>query len=66
MIVLFQVVKEEYNKKGAVLGLHQPVDFESENITLDIPMEGITIDGWEISPLVRPVVSSCRYHIHPV
>ena len=31
--------------------------FESETITLDIPMEGIYISGWIITPLMRPVVS---------
>ena len=45
--------------KGAILGLHQPVEFESEAISLDIPMEGITIKSWKITPLIRPVVSSC-------
>ena len=46
-----------YEKKGAVLGLHQLVDFESDTITLDIPMKGISISGWTITPLIRPVVS---------
>ena len=25
-------------------------------------MKGITINGWKITPLIRPVVSSCMYH----
>ena len=54
-------MREEYEKKGAVLGLHQPVDFESDMITLDIPMEGVSISGWKIIPLVHPVVS-CELH----
>ena len=53
-----QVVSREYDNKGAVLGLHQLVDFESDLITLDIPMEGISTNGWTITPLIRPVVSS--------
>ena len=55
----WQVVKDEYEEKGAVLGLHQPVSFEADIITLGIPRSGITIKGWEITPLISPVVSSC-------
>ena len=53
------MIKNEYNEKGAQPGPHQVVEFESDMITLDIPMEGITKDGWKITPLMRPVVSSC-------
>ena len=56
-------MKEEYEKKGAILGLHQLVEFESDAITLDIPEMGILIKGWKITPLIRPVVSSCVYTI---
>ena len=52
----------KYDRTDAVLGLQQPVEFESDAISLDIPMEGITIKGWKITPLMRPVVS---HHIHP-
>ena len=62
-IHIYQVVKEEYDREKAVRGLYQAVDFESETITLDIPKEGIAINGWEITPLRNPVVSSCRHHI---
>ena len=55
----------KYEGKGAILGLQQPVEFESDSIALDIPMEGIAINGWKITPLMRPVVSSCSHHIHP-
>ena len=54
----------KYEEKGAILGLQQPVEFESDTISLDIPLEGIAIKGWEITPLMRPVVSSCVHHIH--
>jgi hypothetical protein len=50
-------VKEEYGNSKALLGLHQVVEFESDAVTLDIPMEGITAKGWSITPLIRPVVS---------
>ena len=58
-----QLVKKEYEGKRAVLGAHQPIEFESDKITLDIPMEGITANGWEITPLVPPVVSLFEHHI---
>ena len=65
MARLSQIVKDEYEKKGGVLGLHQPVEFELDVITLDIPMEGILIKDWNIIPLIRPVVSSCGHHTMP-
>ena len=43
------------------------MDFESDAITLDIPMKGISIDGWAITPVMRPMVSSCdtiTIHFH--
>ena len=61
----FKVVEEEYTKKNALPGPDQNVEFESEAISLDIPMVGIAIKGWKITPLIRPVVSSCGHHIHP-
>ena len=60
-----KAVKDEYIKQGALPGPHQVVEFESDAITLDIPLEGKTIKGWKITPLIRPVVSSCGHHIHP-
>ena len=40
------------------MGPYQEVMFEGENITLDIPMEGITLEnGWTISPDTYPGVS---------
>ena len=58
---------KKYKEEGAIFGLHQPVEFEAESdaISLDIPMEGLSIKGWKITPLMRPVVSSCVHHIHP-
>ena len=55
----------KYEGKGAILGLQQPMEFESDTISLDIPLEGIAIKGWKITPLMRPVVSSCVHHIYP-
>ena len=56
---------KKYKEEGAILGLHQPVEFVADAISLDIPMEGLSIKGWKITPLIRPVVSSCVHHIHP-
>ena len=53
-------MRTEYDNKGSILGLHQPLEFEAESdkIALDIPKEGIAVKGWKITPLVPPVVSS--------
>ena len=58
---MLQVVKEEYfREKQAKLGTAQPVQFESEQIELDIPLEGVKLEeGWVITPLTAPVVSAC-------
>ena len=55
-----QVVKDEYCQPGAYPGHSQPVDFQAEEITLDIPMEGITCDEWKILPRFAPVVGTCK------
>ena len=65
MSFINKVIGDKYNKEGALPGPHQLVEFESDMITLDIPTKGTTINGWKIIPLIRPVVSSCEYHIHP-
>ena len=52
-----QEVKKKYRQPRALPGHSQPVDFQAEEITLDIPMEGITCKEWTISPHFPPVVS---------
>ena len=52
-----QAVKEEYKNSKAMLGLRQVVEFESDAVMLDIPIEGIAVKSWKITPLIRPVVS---------
>ena len=59
-----QVVKEEYKKYNALLGLRQLVEFESDAVMLDIPIQGIAVKGWKITPLIRPVVSLIYYYVH--
>ena len=53
-------MQESYRRSGASLSLCKLVEFDSESdaITLDIPVEGITIKGWEITPQMLPEVSS--------
>ena len=49
-------MKEEYSQ--ALPGPDQPVEFESDEIKLDIPEDGISLQGgWMITPLASPVVS---------
>ena len=50
-------MKEEYERNGAILDFKKLVDFESDTITLDIPEEGISVKGWEVTPKFLPVVS---------
>ena len=51
-----QAAEEKY-KQGS-LGLEQYIDFESNEIKLDIPMEGTKLnEGWKITPMAVPVVS---------
>ena len=54
---LFQSVKEDYQEKQAQSGHTQPIEFQSDKITLDIPMTGVSSEGWKINPLFPPVVS---------
>ena len=58
-----QTVEEKYlQEKRALPGSDLPVDFETEEIELDIPEEGLTLDeGWIITPLIPPVVSYSYY-----
>ena len=52
-------MKREYQERQALAGPDQLVDFESDQIKLDIPLDGITLKGgWIITPLTAPVVSS--------
>ena len=47
-----------YTEVAARLGPEQEVIFEGEQITLDIPQEGIVLENrWIITPLTYPGVS---------
>ena len=50
-------MQNHYESKGGIEGPDLLIEFESNEIKLDIPMEGITIDGgWKITPHMNPVV----------
>ena len=48
-----------YETRGAEEGPEQPLDFESEEVKLDIPWPtGVKLEGgWKLTPLTNPVVS---------
>ena len=44
-----------YSGKGAEVGPYLEVIFDGEEVSLDIPMEGISLpSGWSLRPLVYP------------
>ena len=52
-----QAVNDEYKEKNAKLHLEQTFFFESDSITINIPLKGIcTEGGWTIVPLTNPMV----------
>ena len=52
------MVTNHYDQLGAVGEDPQPIAFQSESITLDIPKEGVQVEGgWRIQPLPHPAVS---------
>ena len=56
-----QAVKHYFSQLGAKLDLSLEVSFQKDEITLDIPEEVETEEGWKITPISYPLVS--LYHI---
>ena len=53
-----QAIDAKYTEAAAIGGPDQEVIFEGEEITLDIPKEGISLEnGWTITPYAHPGVS---------
>ena len=53
--MFIQAVRERYS--GAVAGTVLDVIFEGEEIVLDLPREGVTVNNnWTITPLAYPKV----------
>ena len=60
-VCLLQTVDAKYAKVTAGVGPDQEVIFEEEQITLDIPKEGLVLEsGWTITPHTHPGVSLCE------
>ena len=56
---LLQAIDAKYAEVAARVGPDQEVMFEKEQITLDIPKEGLLLEsGWTITPHTHPGVSS--------
>ena len=59
---LLQAIDAKYTEVAAGVGPDQEVMFEEEQITLDIPEEGLVLEsGWTITPHTYPGVSLCEY-----
>ena len=57
-VCLLQTVDAKYAEITAGVGPDQEVIFEEEQITLDIPKEGLLLEsGWTITPHTHPGVS---------
>jgi len=59
---LLQVVEDEYAREGARLDFSlDDVQFEQEQITLDIPKDETIVGGWKIIPYIHPCKVSLYY-----
>ena len=56
-----QAVKEHYKEQRALAGPDQLVQFQGNEIRLDLPMREVEVNKWIILPLIEPVVSYCNY-----
>ena len=55
---LLQAIHAKYTEVAARVGPDQEVMFENDQITLDIPKEGVALEsGWTITPHTYPGVS---------
>ena len=60
--LLLQAIDDRYAEAAARMGPDQEVIFEGEQITLDIPKEGIALEsGWTITPFTYPGVSTLSH-----
>ena len=57
LTIYLQPVREKYTAIGATIGPSMSVEFESDSISLQLPPEGVTLEGgWKIIPMSPPVV----------
>ena len=45
-------------QRGADVLFHHSVEFESGDITLDVPTIGVEVNGWNLRPFGYPMVCS--------
>lgn len=65
MIVFLQFVKHKYTAEGATIGPNLQVEFESNNISLELPSRELILNGgWKIIPLIPPEVMThfCEHY----
>lgn len=57
VIKLLQEVKKHYKSKRAKKGSHLHIEFKDDKISLNIPIQGVSIKQWKLTPLATPTVS---------
>ena len=63
--LLCQEVKRFYSGEGAEAGPYLEVDFEGEEVSLDIPEDGVKLEsGWSLLPLAYPAKVRDLHLIH--
>ena len=60
-LLILQAVNQEYKKEGAIEGPDQDIEFEEDEITMEIPEGGSIIGGWTIIALTPPMVCLSLY-----
>ena len=55
---IFQDIKKQYEEKQAVLGPEQSFMFKDDAISLEIPVNGRTIEKWKVNPTIQPKVGN--------
>ena len=64
MYILTQATDFKYATYKCTVGFEREVEFEGDEITLDIAEEGVILpDGWKITPCSHPKVS-LSLHTH--
>ena len=54
---VWQAIQKRYSNLDVISGPDFEVQFEEDIISLQIPGDGLQLNGWEIRPLVPPAVS---------
>ena len=58
-------MKRSYSGEGAEAGPYLEVDFEGEEVSLDIPEDGVMLEsGWSVLPLAYPTRVRDLHFIH--